>query len=217
MSLVLPIETESPGPWPAILFGLSLIVGPGYWIGNECIVQRALGAKSEYDAKAAYVFGALVKNLIPFLVAVPGIIAIVKFPNLGNDRAEVALGRLAGTLLPTGFRGAFVAAFLAALMSGVDSYLNSATTLYVNDFYRRFYRKNADEGQMLAVGRWTTIGFVIWGVYFAFRFRVFPSGIYTLFQTVMSFFLADARGSHGGNAVQEQVRPTEPWPGTSRA
>ena len=30
------------------------------------------------------------------------------------------------------------AAFLAALMSSVDSYLNSATTLYVNDFYRRF-------------------------------------------------------------------------------
>jgi Na+/proline symporter len=78
---------------------------------------------------------------------------------------------------------------MAALMSSVDSYLNSATTIYVNDFYRRFYRPNADEGQMLTVGRWTTIGFVFWGVYFAFQLTAFSEGIYTIFQTLASFFL----------------------------
>ena len=189
LSLVLPVDTKSPGPWPAILFGLGLIVGPGYWIGNQCIVQRALGAKSEYDAKASYVYGALLKNLVPFIIAVPGLIALVKFPELGHERADLALPQLVGSLLPTGFRGAFVAAFLAALMSSADSYLNSATTLYVNDFYRRFYRPNADEGQLLTVGRWTTIGFAIWGVYFAFQLLAFPVGIFTIFQTMLSFFL----------------------------
>ena len=189
LSLVLPVDTRSPGPWPGILFGLGLIVGPGYWVGNQCIVQRALGAKSEYEARASYVYGALIKNLIPFLVAVPGLIALVKFPELGHGRADVALPQLVGALLPVGFRGMFVAAFLAALMSSVDSYLNSATTLYVNDFYRRFYRPEADEGQMLAVGRWTTIGFVVWGIYFAFQLQAFPAGIYTIFQTLLSFFL----------------------------
>ena len=189
LSLVLPVDTRSPGPWPAILFGLGMVVGPGYWLGNQCIVQRALGAKSEYDAKASYVYGALLKNLIPFLVAVPGLIALVKFPGLGHERADVALPQLVGALLPSGFRGMFVAAFLAALMSSVDSYLNSATTLYVNDFYRRFYNPSADEGQMLAVGRWTTIGFVLWGCYFAFQLLAFPSSIYTIFQTLLSFVL----------------------------
>ena len=189
LSLVLPVDTRSPAPWPGVLFGLALIVGPGYWIGNQCIVQRALGSKSEYDAKASYVYGALIKNLIPFIVALPGLIALVKFPELGHERADVALPQLVGTLLPAGLRGLFVAAFLAALMSSVDSYLNSATTLYVNDFYRRFYRPNADEGQMLAVGRWTTIGFVLWGIYFAFQLLAFPAGIYTIFQTLLSFFL----------------------------
>ena len=189
LSLVLPVDTRSPGPWPGILFGLGLIVGPGYWIGNQSIVQRALGAKSEYEAKASYVYGALIKNLIPFLVAVPGLIALVKFPELGHERADAALPQLVGALLPVGFRGMFVAAFLAALMSSVDSYLNSATTLYVNDFYRRFYRPEADEGQMLAVGRWTTVGFVLWGIYFAFQLLAFPAGIYTIFQTLLSFFI----------------------------
>lgn len=187
LSLVLPVESQSPGPWPAILFGLCFVVGPGYWLGNQCIVQRALGAKSEYEAKASYVYGALIKNLIPFVVAIPGLIALVKFPNVGHERADDALGQLVGSILPAGFRGAFVAAFLAALMSSVDSYLNSATTLYVNDFYRRFYRPHADEGQMLTVGRWTTIGFVAWGIYFAFQLMAFPTGIYSIFQTLSSF------------------------------
>lgn len=189
LSLVLPVDTKSPGPWPGVLFGLGMIVGPGYWLGNQCIVQRALGAKSEYEAKASYVYGALLKNLIPFLVAIPGLIALVKFPELGHERADIALPKLIGAILPTGFKGMFVAAFLAALMSSVDSYLNAATTLYVNDFYRRFYNPNADEGQMLAVGRWTTIGFVLWGIYFAFQLLVFPAGIYSIFQTLLSFIL----------------------------
>lgn len=81
----------------------------------------------------------------------------------------------------------FVAAFLAALMSSVDSYLNSATTIYVNDFYRRYYRPAADEGLLLQVGRWTTIGFVLWAIYFAFQLMALNEGIYTIFQTLMSF------------------------------
>ena len=194
LSLVLPVDTKSPGPWPAILFGLALIVSPGYWIGNQCIVQRSLGAKSEYEAKASYVYGALLKGLIPFLVVIPGLIALVKFPDLTHDNASGALPLLVGRLLPEGFRGVFVAAFLAALMSSVDSYLNSATTIYVNDFYRRFYRPHADEGQMLLIGRWTTIGFVLWGVYFAFQMMPFGTSVYSLFQTLMSFVVGPTLG-----------------------
>lgn len=189
LSLVLPVDSTSPGPWPAILFGLALIVSPGYWIGNQCIVQRSLGAKSEYQAKASYVFGALLKSAFPFLIAVPGLIALVKFPELGNENADQALPLLVAHLLPEGVRGVFVAAFVAALMSSVDSYLNSATTIYANDFYRRFYRPNADEGQMLDIGRWTTIGFVLWAIYFAFQMMVVGQGIYSIFQTMMSFLV----------------------------
>jgi solute:Na+ symporter, SSS family len=194
LSLVLPVDTPSPGPWPAILFGLALIVSPGYWIGNQCIVQRSLGAKSEYEAKASYVYGALLKNLIPFVVAIPGLIALVKFPELTHEQGASALPLLVGHVLPAGLRGVFVAAFLAALMSSVDSYLNSATTIYVNDFYRRFYRPKADEGQMLLIGRWTTIGFVLWGIYFAFQMIPFGQSVYSLFQTMMSFVTGPTLG-----------------------
>ena len=72
--------------------------------------------------------------------------------------------------------------------------MNSATTIYVNDFYKRYYRPNADEGLMLQIGRWTTIGFVLWGVYFAFQLMAFEEGIYTIFQTLMSFVVGPTLG-----------------------
>ncbi|MBM4074358.1 MAG: sodium/solute symporter [Planctomycetes bacterium] len=194
LSLVLPVDTKSPGPWPAILFGLALVVSPGYWIGNQCIIQRSLGSKTEYDARASYVYGALLKGIIPFLVVIPGLIALVMFPNLSVDKAGGALPLLVGEILPEGLRGIFVAAFLAALMSSVDSYLNAATTIYVNDFYRRFYRPHADEGQMLLIGRWTTIGFVLWGVYFAYQMIPMGHTVYSLFQTLMSFVVGPTLG-----------------------
>jgi SSS family solute:Na+ symporter len=187
LSLIQPVDSPSPGPWPAILFGLALVVSPGYWIGNQCIVQRSLGAKSEFEAKISYVYGALLKSIIPFLVAVPGLLALILLPDLGHGNADRALPMLVSVLLGEGWRGIFVAAFVAVMMSGVDSYLNSATTVFVHDFYRRYYRPTADEGLMLQVGRWVTIGFVLWAVYFAFQLTFLNEGIYTIFQTLMSF------------------------------
>ncbi|MBI2477806.1 MAG: sodium/solute symporter, partial [Planctomycetia bacterium] len=81
-SLILPADTRTPFPWPGIYFGLALILSPAYWIGNQAIVQRSLGAKSEFEARASYIWGALLKNVIPLIVAVPGLIAVALLPDL---------------------------------------------------------------------------------------------------------------------------------------
>jgi len=188
--LVLPVDTESPFPWTGILFGLAMVLSPAYWIGNQAIVQRSLGARSAFQAQAAYVWGAVLKNVIPIIVAVPGLIALVKFPALAD--ADVAVPRLVAELLPVGLRGAFVAAFLAALMSSVDSYLNSAATLLTQDLYHRFVRPDADERRTLLVGRVTTVALLAWAVAFAFWLTNLDQGIYGVFQTLMAFFQGPA-------------------------
>ncbi|MBI1346580.1 sodium/solute symporter [bacterium] len=184
--LVLPVDTTSPFPWTGILFGLAFITSPAYWIGNQAIVQRALGARSEFEAKASYVWGALLKNLIPFIIVIPGMIALAKFPNLAD--ADQALPKLIGSLMPAGGKGIFLAAFMAAMMSSVDSYLNSATTIFTNDIYLRFLRPTADERRLLFVGRTITVLLSIWGIFFAFLLSQSDAGIYAIFQTLMSFF-----------------------------
>ena len=190
-ALILPVDTPSPFPWTAILFGLGLILSPAYWIGNQAIVQRSLGARSEFEAKAAYIWGALLKNLIPVIIAVPGLIALVRFPDL--DQADNAFPTLVASMLPIGVKGLFLAAFAAALMSSVDSYLNSAASILTNDLYRRFIRPSADERRLLRVGRLTTVGLLIWGICFGLYIsQIESSGIYVIFQTLMAFFQGPA-------------------------
>lgn len=189
-SLILPADSNTPFPWTGIFFGLALILSPAYWIGNQAIVQRSLGARSEFDAKAAYVWGALLKNLIPVVVAVPGLIAFVKFPELVDG--DQAFPELISYLLPVGLKGLFLAAFLAALMSSIDSYLNSASTIVTNDFYKRFYRKGASDKSLLLIGRIITFLLVLWAIGFAFFLKTRSEGIYTIFQTLMAFFQGPA-------------------------
>ncbi len=190
ISLVLPVDTDSPFPWTGILLGLAFVLSPAYWIGNQAIVQRSLGAKSEFEAKAAYVWGAVLKNLIPFLIAVPGLIAFARYSSLPDG--DQAFPRLVADLLPVGCRGVFLAAFLAALMSSVDSYLNSASVIVTSDFYRRLARPEAADRHLLLVGRLVTVGLVFWAVWFAFFLTGRSEGIYTIFQTLMSFFQGPA-------------------------
>ena len=189
-SLILPIDTDTPFPWTGIFFGLALILSPAYWIGNQAIVQRSLGARSAFQAQAAYVWGAVLKNLIPVIIVLPGLVAALQFPELANG--DQAFPQLVSHLLPAGLRGIFLAAFLAALMSSVDSYLNSASTLIAHDVYRRFIRPTADPQQMLRIGRLVTTGLVAWAIVSALVMARFDEGIYTIFQTLMSFFQGPA-------------------------
>lgn len=191
-ALILPADTESPFPWPGIYFGLALILSPAYWIGNQAIVQRSLGARSEFEAKASYVWGALLKNIIPLIVAVPGLIAVALLPDLADG--DTAIPSLVGILLPAGLRGLFVAAFLAALMSSIDSYLNSAATIVTSDFYKRFVDRDVSDQRLLTIGRFSTIVMSLWALVFAFLLTQMreDSGIYAIFQTLMAFFQGPA-------------------------
>jgi solute:Na+ symporter, SSS family len=189
-SLILPVDTKTPFPWTGIFFGLALILSPAYWIGNQAIVQRSFGARSEFEAKASYVWGAVLKNAIPFIVAVPGLIALAKFPRLADG--DVAFPMLVSELLPAGLRGVFLAAFFAALMSSVDSYLNSASAILTQDLYCRFVRPAASHRELLWFGRATTAGLVLWGVGFGIALLNVEQGIYSVFQTLMAFFQGPA-------------------------
>ena len=169
-----------------------MVLSPAYWIGNQAIVQRSLGARSEFEAKASYIWGALLKNLIPLIVAVPGLIALALFPDL--DDGDMAFPHLVNRLLPVGLRGLFVAAFLAALMSSIDSYLNSAATIVSHDLYRRFVNPSVGPERLLTVGRATTVVLVAWAILFALALTRIDerSGIYAVFQTLMAFFQGPA-------------------------
>ena len=132
--LYLEHDTATPFPWTGILFGLGIVLSTAYFAGNQGVVQRALGARSEWDAKAGVLLAGALKLFIPLLVAIPGLAAVALLPEL--PAADDAMPNLIRMLLPPGLRGLMFAAFIAALMSSVDSNLNSASTLWTQDVLR---------------------------------------------------------------------------------
>ncbi len=57
--------------------------------------------------------------------------------------------------LPSGLLGLLIAVFLAAYMSTIASQLNWGTSYLINDFYRRFFKKDGDEKHYVRVSRLT--------------------------------------------------------------
>jgi len=188
-TILLPHDTDKPYPWTGIVFGLGIVLAIAYMSGNQAVVQRTLGARSEWDAKGGMLFGGFLKSFIPLMVAVPGLCAVALLPNLAEgDRAVPAM---IGLLLPPGLKGLMFVALLAALMSSVDSTLNSSSTIWTTDIYGRFYQlvtgRTLDERRALIVGRIFTVAFIfLAGLLAPWVGRT--KTIYVFIQTALSMF-----------------------------
>jgi len=192
LQLLHPIDLpKAPGgttdfPWTGILLGLGLVLSPAYWLGYQAIVHRLLGARDEWTARAALLFGALLKTLVPIAFVLPGLIGVVLFSGRSGVDSAAVYPTMILELLPEGIRGLLYAAFLAALMSSVDSYTNSAATIVSRDLYKRFLVRDRDDAHYLRVGRLVSLGMILLGV--AMVPVVEKLTIYEAFQTFLSFF-----------------------------
>ncbi|MBX7258425.1 MAG: sodium/solute symporter [Candidatus Hydrogenedentes bacterium] len=190
-NILLPNDTTGPFPWTGIVFGLGLVMAVAYMSGNQLIVQRTLGARSEWDAKGGMLFGGFLKSFIPLMVALPGLCAVVLLPDLGMDNADRAVPTLIRQLLPSGLRGLMFAALFAALMSHISATLNSVTTITVTDVIS-LLRKWAGAAPFssktsLILGRAITAFFVITTGLSAKKLGN-SDQIYVFLQTVLSLF-----------------------------
>jgi SSS family solute:Na+ symporter len=193
LHLVLPAD-HPDFPWPAVLLGLGFVLGPAYWIGNQAIVQRTLGTRSRSQARASYVFCAVLKLVFPVLLVVPGLIGLAMFhQELGNPSTwgegvgNRILPMLVVRLLPTGVLGIVVGAFMAGVLSNLDSYINSASTLVVTDLYRPLV-PNAADRHYLAMGRILVVIFLVAGTAVAYLILPVFGSVFEAFQTFMTFF-----------------------------
>jgi SSS family solute:Na+ symporter len=157
-------------PWLGTLF-CAPIIGLWYWTTDQYIVQRALSARNEREARRGAVFAAALKLLPLFIFILPGMIALAlarsgRLPGLvGADgavvagAAQAAYPLLVTGLLPEGVRGLVVASLLAALMSSLAGVFNASSTLLTIDFYERL-RPHATQHRLVWVGRIATTAMV---------------------------------------------------------
>jgi SSS family solute:Na+ symporter len=71
--------------WFAMVFGLGFVLSFGYWCTNFLVVQRAMAAKNMGAARRTPLIAAVPKMIFPFLVIVPGMIAVALTSSPGKS------------------------------------------------------------------------------------------------------------------------------------
>jgi SSS family solute:Na+ symporter len=164
-------------PWLGMLF-CAPIIGLWYWCTDQYIVQRALGAPSEREARRGSIFASFLKLLPVFIFIIPGMIwlALAKTSRIAefasmvdtagqplSDQAQAAFALMVKYVMPVGVRGLVVAGLLAALMSSLAGAFNACSTLFTIDFYQKF-RPQATQHQLVWVGRVATLVMILIGL-----------------------------------------------------
>lgn len=153
---------ESPLGW---LVGLLLIQ---WWAwknadGGGVVVQRLVSCKDERQAMLSVLwfnFAHYCLRSWPWIITALASIILVPDGSLTSTvnghlfiDHERSYPRLITMLLPTGLRGVMVAAFFAAFLSTISSQLNWGASYLLNDFYKRFIRRDASQRHYLLVAR----------------------------------------------------------------
>ena len=187
-------------PWIGMLF-CAPIIGLWYWCTDQYIVQRALGAPNEREARRGSITAAFFKLLPVFIFIIPGMIAFAlaksgQSPALQQElfntsgelirvNAQKAFPLLVTTVLPIGVRGIVVAGLLAALMSSLAGVFNASSTLFTMDFYQRL-RPKVSQARLVQMGRLATSVMVLIGLAWIPVIRG-GRGLYDYLQGVQSY------------------------------
>ncbi|MEJ2245108.1 MAG: solute:sodium symporter family transporter [Acidobacteriota bacterium] len=153
-------------PWTALIVGL-WIPNFYYWGLNQYITQRSLAAKSIRQGQMGVMFAAFLKLLIPFIVIFPGIMAYQLYSDQLAATPDAAYPLLIRNLIPIGIRGFIFAAIAGAVISSLASMLNSASTIFTMDLYKRHLKKDASPKSLVSMGRIMTLILVVLGCFIA--------------------------------------------------
>ena len=147
---------EDPGfqlNWYSVILGY-FVAGIWFWCTDQTIVQRVLGARDIKQGQLGAVFAGFLKILDVLVFLLPGIICRALFE---LDNPDEAYSVMVTQLMPTGMVGLIVAVLIAALISTIDSGLNSLSTVFTLDIYKKSFRSQATNKEVILTGRIVTI------------------------------------------------------------
>ena len=130
--------------------------------GGGYVAQRMFSTKDErHSLLATLWFNIANYALRPWPWILVALASLVLYPGIEDKQTGYILVLL--NHLPSGFKGLLLASFAAAFMSTVSTQLNWGSSYLINDFYKRFVKKNASPQHYVRMARWTTVGIVLAG------------------------------------------------------
>lgn len=197
--------TGSPGSnpmgieWFGVFIGLGFVLSFGYWCTNFLVVQRAMAANSMTAARKTPLIGAIPKMFIPWLVIIPGMIAIAlnfapdsgfTLPVKGNSYDyNMVVPMLLSNYFPTGVLGLGLTALMASFMSGMAGNVTAFNTVWTYDIYQSYINPGKSDRHYLRVGQLTTVFGVLISIGAAYVARNF-NNLMDFLQLIFAFINA---------------------------
>ncbi len=198
--------------WFGLVMGLGFVLSFGYWCTDFLVVQRAMAADSMTAARRTPLIAAVPKMLFPFLVILPGMIALVLVgEHAGGGGQGLIPAKLAAgggplldsagrvvldydlatpmmlvQLFPAGMLGLGLTALLASFMSGMAGNVTAFNTVWTYDIYQSHIRRGASDAHYLMMGRIATVGGIVLAIGAAYLASAF-NNIMDLLQLVFAF------------------------------
>ena len=124
--------------------------------GGGYVAQRMFSAKDERHSLLATLWFNIAHYAIrPWPWILVGLASVVLYPGLADP--ETGYIRVMIDHLPPALRGLMVAAFAAAYMSTIATQLNWGASYLVNDFWRRFVKRDKSEQYYVRASQLATV------------------------------------------------------------
>jgi len=194
--------------WFGLVMGLGFVLSFGYWCTDFLVVQRAMAADSMTAARRTPLVAAFPKMLFPFLVILPGMIALAvagsgvlglvpaKMDALGHAMMtaqgapvpdyDLATPMMLIHFFPAGMLGLGLTALLASFMSGMAGNVTAFNTVWTYDLYQSYIRRDAPDAHYVAMGRAATVIGVLLSIAAAYAASRF-NNIMDMLQLVFAF------------------------------
>ena len=155
--------------WFGLAMGLGFVLSFGYWCTDFLVVQRAMAADSMSAARRTPLIAAMPKMFFPFLVILPGMIAIALTYQAGESgfalprkpdgafNYDMAIPLMLGHYFPTGMLGVGLTALMASFMSGMAGNVTAFNTVWTYDIYQSYIKRGASDQHYLWMGRMATV------------------------------------------------------------
>jgi SSS family solute:Na+ symporter len=179
--LIRPVE-DSSTPWLALFIGMP-ITGLYFWANNQTLVQRVLSAKNLNEGRKGVMLNGGITLTTLFLFAIPGVMAQKLFPGL--ERPDMVYPYMILNLMPVGLLGIMLAVLFAALTSTLSAIMNSTSTLFTMDFYRKI-DKQADDKKIVRVGKIVAVIVIVIAAFWAPQIARFGS-ILKYYQEMLAY------------------------------
>ncbi len=160
-----------------------------YQVGNQAMIQRMLAARTTWDALMGLVLAQFINFLRPLVTCFLGFV-VYHWINVMHQDAALETPDLAFTYAldkfapACGVRGVVVAGLIAAVMAALSAQVNSASTMFSNDLYKKLIRPGATDRELVRVGR--IASFLVLALAAVFSPIVGYFGIFKFFQFTLT-------------------------------